>query len=75
MQSELNLTIVIDHEDNLDLDAEGIAGEVARDLTANLGLSEGRAVIVDGRNFISGPVRVYMRSAFISSRRAKEEQS
>jgi len=75
VQSELNLTIVIDHEDNLDLDAEGIAGEVARDLTANLGLSEGRAVIVDGRNFISGPVRVYMRSAFISSRRAKEEQS
>lgn len=75
MQSELNLTIVIDHEDNLDLDAEGIAGEVARDLTANLGLSEGRAVIVDGRNFISGPVRVYMRSAFISSQRAKEEQS
>jgi hypothetical protein len=73
MQSEVNLTITIDHEANLDLDADGIAGEVAKDLTANLGLSEGRMVIVDGRNFISGPVRVFLRSAFIHSTRIPEE--
>lgn len=73
MKSQLNLTIAIEHEDNLDLDASGIAGQVAQFLTSDLGLSEGRLVIVDGRNYISGPVTVFLRSAAIESQRQTEE--
>jgi hypothetical protein len=71
MQSEVNLTITIDHDENLPDNASGIAGDVATFVTRQLGLSEGRLYVVDGRNHISGPVRVFLRSAFIHERRAK----
>lgn len=63
--SEVNLTITIEHEERLEADADGIANEVARHIAAELGLAPGRAVVIEGRHHICGPVDVYLRSAFI----------
>jgi len=68
MTSNVTVNIEIGHEDNLDLNASEIAGEIARFLASRLGLSEGALYIVDGRRHITGPVEVFLRSAAITSR-------
>lgn len=68
MKSNVSLEIEIEHEDNLDLSASEIAGEVARFLAAYLDLSPGRLYVVDGRRHITGPVEVFLRSAAMTSR-------
>lgn len=73
MKSNVSLEIEIDHEDNLDLNASEIAGEVARHLASRLGLSPGALYVVDGRRHITGPVEVFLRSAAITTRTVRPE--
>jgi len=65
MRSEVNLTINIEHDVSLRLDAQGIAKEVAMMTQQVLRLGHDPAVETDDRNVSAGPVKVRLRSAFI----------
>ena len=65
--SELNLTIFIEHDEDLPFDAEGITSEITRVVAHEVEGTKGRrAVLRDGRNHLSGPVRTFLRSAFFT---------
>lgn len=66
MTSEINLQITITHEWNLPANADEIADRVARELALWLAPGSSPIVRINDRIRQSGPVRVFLRSAFVS---------